>query len=84
MIADMLSNKKLENQTFLLFLLHNLTHYFVMKIPSKQNFQQIASKRSLDIDIQDLMKSVLRNRIIFWLLILLLHQINLHVSERIF
>ena len=55
-----------------------------MKIPSKQKLQQIASKHSLDIDIQELMKSVLRKRILFWLLIPILHQLNFHVSERIF
>ena len=63
MIADMLSNKKrnpevtelfvrVENYTFLLFLLHNLiffvsknirlnsTDYFIMKIPNKRELQR--------------------------------------------
>ena len=31
----------------------NLTHYFVMKIPNKQELQQIAFNHSSDIDFQD-------------------------------
>ena len=45
----------------------NSTYYFVMKIPNKRELQQI----------------VLQNHILFWLLILLLHQIILYVLERI-
>ena len=33
----------------------NSTHYFVMKIPSKRELQQIAFNHSLDINFQDFM-----------------------------
>ena len=33
----------------------NSTHYFVMKIPSKRESQQIAFNHALDIDFQDFM-----------------------------
>ena len=33
----------------------NSTHYFVMKIQSKREFQQIAFNHALDIDFQDFM-----------------------------
>ena len=78
MIADMLSNKKLNpivtelfisnrKLTFLLFVLDNLilqrkkkirlisTHYFIRKIPNKQELQQIAYNHSSDIDFKDFM-----------------------------
>ena len=32
------------------------THYFIMKIPKKKEFQQIASTHLSDIDIKDFMK----------------------------
>ena len=32
------------------------THYFIMKIPSKRELQQIASSHSSDIDFKDFMK----------------------------
>ena len=31
----------------------NCTHYFIMKIPNKREFEQIASKSSSDIDFQN-------------------------------
>ena len=58
---------EVENYIVLLFLLHNLillcqknirlnfTHYFIMKIPKKQEFQEIAFNNSSDIDFQDFM-----------------------------
>ena len=58
-----------------------------MKIPNKREHQRITFSHSSDTDIQNFMnlyKSVLQNHIPFWLLILQLHQIILHVSERIF
>ena len=55
-----------------------------MKIPNKRELQQIAFNHSSDIDFQDFTKIVLQNHILFWLLILFLHQLILHVSERIF
>ena len=78
MIADMLSNKKLNPivtelfirgrklKIFLIFITQlyfpvpknvilNLTHYFVMKIPSKKELQQTAFNHSSDIDFQDFM-----------------------------
>ena len=33
----------------------NSTHYFIMKIPNKQELQQIAFNHSSDIDFQDFM-----------------------------
>ena len=33
----------------------NSTHYFIMKIPNKQELQQIAFNQSSDIDFQDFM-----------------------------
>ena len=60
----------------------NSTDYFVMKIPSKRKVRQIAFNHSSYTDFQDFMK-LSRNHILFWLLILLLHQIILFVWERI-
>ena len=34
----------------------NPTHYFIMKIPNKREFQQRASNHSSDIDFNDFMK----------------------------
>ena len=91
MIADMLSNKKLNPVvTFLLIRCRKLnifyvfitqsyfavpknirlnsTHYFIMKIPNKQELQQIACNHSLDIDFQDfrnLYKHIPQNHICF-------------------
>ena len=65
----------------------NSTHYFVMKTQNKRELQQFAFNNSSDIDFQDfinLYKSCTIKHILFWLLILLLHQIIVHVSERIF
>ena len=62
----------------------NLTNYLVLKIQDKTELQQIAFNHSSDIDFQDFIKCVMQNHILVWLLILLLHQIVLHVSERIF
>ena len=67
MIADMLSNKKLNpivTESFIrgrkfscfyhkiLFCL-NSTLYFIMNIPNKQELQQIAFNHSSDIDLKD-------------------------------
>ena len=70
-IADMLSNKKLNLIVPELFIRRrklnisyfavpkniklNSTHYFVMKIPNKRELQQIAFNHSSDIDFQDFM-----------------------------
>ena len=65
----------------------NSTHYFIMKIPNKQELQQIIFNHLSHIDFKDFMnlyKNVLQNHILIQLLILLLHHIILHVSERIF
>ena len=62
----------------------NSTHYFVMKFLNKRELQQITFNNLSDINFQDLMnlyKNLLQNLIVFWLLIPLLHQIILHVSE---
>ena len=64
----------------------NSAQYLVKKIPLKKTFQQIAFNHSSDIHFQGFMnlyKNVLQTHILSWLLILLLHQIILHVSERI-
>ena len=34
----------------------NATHYFIMKIPKKREFQQIASNHSSEIDFKDFIK----------------------------
>ena len=34
----------------------NATHYFIMKIPNKNEFQQITSNRSSHIEFKDFMK----------------------------
>ena len=65
----------------------NSTHFFVMKMPNKRELQQIAFNNSSDVDLQDFMnlyKKCTAKPYFFWLLILLLHQIILHVSDRIF
>ena len=65
----------------------NSTHYFIMKIPNKQEIQQIAFNHSSDIDFKDFMnlhKNVLLNLILFQLLMLLLHRTILHIAEKIF
>ena len=64
----------------------NSKHYFVMKIPDKRELRQVAFNHSSDIDFQDfmnLLKSVLQNHILFWLLMLLFLSIILYVLERI-
>ena len=65
----------------------NSTHYFIMKIQSKWELQQTAFNHSLDIEFKDfvnLWKNALQNHILFWLQMLLLHQIIFYVTERIF
>ena len=109
MIADMLSNKKLnptvtelfireKNQKFChVFITQsyfsvskdirlNSTHYFVLKILNKSELQLIEFNHSSDIDFQEftnLCKKCTVKPYSFLLLILLLHQIILLVSERI-
>ena len=64
----------------------NSKHYFVMKIPDKRELRQVGFNHSSDIDFQDfmnLLKSVLQNHILFWLLMLLFLSIILYVLERI-
>ena len=54
----------------------NSTHYFIMKFPNERELKQIASHNSSDIDFQDFMslyKKYIKNHILFWLLIILLH-----------
>ena len=110
MIADMLSNKKINPIVTELFIRDrklnisivfitqsyfavpknirlNSTHYFIMKISSKRELQQISFNHSSDIDFQDFMnlyKKRTEKPYSFLVLILLLHQIIFHVSERIF
>ena len=62
MIADMLSNRKLDislvfitQSYFTVPIRPNSTHYFVMKFPNKRELQQIACNHSSDIDFQDFM-----------------------------
>ena len=44
----------------------NSTHFFIMKIPSKSELQQIAINPSSDVDFKDFMKFyVLQNHILF-------------------
>ena len=54
----------------------NCTHFFIMKIPNKQEFQQIAINHSSDINSKQFLiftKNVLQNHILLRWLILLLH-----------
>ena len=65
----------------------NSTHYFILTIPNKRELQEIAFSHLSDINFQDFMnhyKKCNETHILFWLLILLLHQIILYVLERIF
>ena len=58
----------------------NSTHFFIMKIPSKREFQQIGLNHSSDIDFKDFMniyKKLLQNHTPFWLMIQLYHQMIL-------
>ena len=64
----------------------NSTHYFVMKIPNQCELQQTAFNHSSHIDFKDFMnlyKKCTAKPYAFLVLMLLLHQIILHVSERI-
>ena len=59
----------------------NSPHYFALKLSNKRELQQIAFNHSLDIDFQhviNIYKKYTENRILFWLLILLLYQIILY------
>ena len=65
----------------------NSTHYIVLKVPNKRELNK------LHIIIHQILtlktwwiftNCVLQKHILFWLLILPLHQIILHISERIF
>ena len=64
------------------------TCYFVLKIPSKRELQQITFNHSSNIDFQDFMNPFLKNepqnRILFLRLIPLLHHKILQVIEIIF
>ena len=68
----------------------NTTLFFVMKIPNKQELQQIAFNHSSDIDFKDFMnlykKCTAKPYIFFsyYYHMLLLNQIIFYVSERIF
>ena len=57
-----------------------------MKIPNKQQPQQISFNHSSDVNFKDFInvnKNVLQIHILFKLLMLLLHQIILYISEKI-
>ena len=57
----------------------NTTHYFVLKIPNKLEFQLITSNLSADIGFKDFMKIykdyILKSHIYFWRVIQLCHPI---------
>ena len=58
----------------------NSTHLSIMKIPNKRELQQIALNHSSDIDFKDfikIVKSVLQNHTLFWLMIQPCHQMIL-------
>ena len=58
----------------------NSTHSFIMKIPNKREFQQIALNHSSDIDFKDFMniyKKYTANHTLFWLMIQPYHQMIL-------
>ena len=64
----------------------NSTHYFITTIPNKREFQQIAFDHTSDIDFEDLMNLYKKctAKPYSFLVILLMHQIIHHFSERIF
>ena len=65
----------------------NSTRCFILKIPNKRELQQIVFNHSSDIEFQDFMdlykKPIAKPYPLYWL-ILLLHEIIIYVSERIF
>ena len=109
MIADMLSNKKLNPiitellirgrklNTSLVFIIqsyfavpkyirHNSTQYFIMKIPNKQEVQQIAFNHLSDIDLglMSFYKKFTVKPSSFLVIDVTLVSIFLYVSEKIF
>ena len=59
----------------------NTMHFFIIKMPHKQELE-VAFNHSSDIEFKDfisLCKNMLRNHIVFYLLMLLLHQIIFYV-----
>ena len=64
----------------------NSTHHFIMKIPNKREFQQIAFNHLSCIDYEDFMNFYKKStsKSYTFLLVLLLQQISLYISERIF
>ena len=64
----------------------NSTHCFILNIPNKRELQQIVFNNLSDADFKDFMNLiiyVLQHHILFWLMMLFLHQIFPYVSERI-
>ena len=59
----------------------NSAHYFIMKILNKQELQQIGFNYSSDIEFKDFLNLYKKCTAKQLLLMLLLHQIILHVSE---
>ena len=58
-----------------------------MKIPNRRELQQFVFNHSSDTDFKpsmNLCKKFNEKSYFFWLLMLLLHQMILHVSDRIF
>ena len=62
----------------------NSTHYFIVKIPNFNKSHLIIHQILTFRTLWNFIKSVLENHILIWFLILHLHQIVLHVLERIF
>ena len=65
----------------------NFTQYFFMKLPNKQELQQISFNHSSDIEFKDsinLYNKCTAKPYYFLVIMLLLQQIILHVLERIF
>ena len=61
--------------------------FFIMKIPSKRELQQIASNLSADIDFKDFIKiykKILQNDILLWLIIQLYKQISFNIFKKSF
>ena len=65
------------------FKVPNTTHFFITKIPNNRELQQIAYNQSSDIDFKDFM-NLCKKCTGKPYLMLLLHQIILYFSERIF
>ena len=62
----------------------NSTHYFIMKLQSKQELQQIALHHPIGIEVKDFINLYKKCTAKPYFLVLLLHQIILYVLQAMF